>query len=81
MCGMSIAPYTFNGGLSMTRKDAKEQMDTEEKDPVERSGDTHSGTPNAVDPNQERSSEHQSGYGGKGGRPRTSSNERQKLDE
>ncbi len=80
MCGMSIAPYTFNGGLSMTRKDAKEQMDTEERDPVERSGDTHSGTPNAVDPNQERSTEHQSGYGGKGGKPRTSSDERQNLD-
>jgi hypothetical protein len=57
MCGMSIAPYTFNGGISMTRKDAKEQMDTGEKDPVERSSETHSGTPNAVDPNEERSKE------------------------
>jgi hypothetical protein len=55
-------------------------MDTEEKDPVERSGETHSGTPNAVDPNEERSNEHQSGYGGHHGRPRTSSDERQKLD-
>jgi len=64
----------------MTRKDAKEQMDTEEKDPVERSDETHSGTPNAVDPNQERSNEHQSGYGGHAGNPRTSSDERQNLD-
>jgi hypothetical protein len=80
MCGMSIAPYTLNGGLSMTRKGAKEQMDTEEKDPVERSSETHSGTPNAVDPNEERSNEHQSGYGGHHGGPRTSSDERQKLD-
>jgi len=80
MCGMSIAPYTFNGGISMTRKDAKEQMDTGEKDPVERSSETHSGTPNAVDPNEERSKEHQSGYGGHRGRPRTSSDERQNLD-
>lgn len=65
----------------MTRKDAKEQMDTQEKDPVDRSKKTHSGTPNAVDPNQERSTEHESGYGGDGGEPRTSSNERQNLDE
>jgi hypothetical protein len=64
----------------MTRKDAKEQMDTGEKDPVERSTETHSGTPNAVDPNEERSKEHESGYGGHRGRPRTSSDERQNLD-
>ena len=64
----------------MTRKDDKEQMDTEEKDPVERSKQTHSGTPNAVDPNQERSTEHRSGYGGDAGNPRTSSDERQNLD-
>ncbi|HEX6574291.1 MAG TPA: hypothetical protein VF042_04905 [Gemmatimonadaceae bacterium] len=65
----------------MASKDPKEQMDTQEKDPVERSTETHSGTPNAVDPNEKRSNEHQSGYGGHGGRPRTSSDERQKLDE
>ena len=64
----------------MTSRDSKEQMDTTEKDPVERSKETHSGTPNAVDPNEERSTEHKSGYGGDGGRPRTSSDERQRLD-
>jgi hypothetical protein len=64
----------------MKRKHDKEQMDTQENDPVERSDDTHSGTPNAVDPNQERSTEHKSGYGGHHGRPRTSSDERQNLD-
>jgi hypothetical protein len=61
----------------MASKDSKEHMDTTEKDPVERSAETHSGTPNAVDPNDARSTEHKSGYGGEGGRPRTSSDERQ----
>ena len=61
----------------MTRKGAKEHMDTEEKNPVERSKQTHSGTPNPVDPNKVRNDEHQSGYGGAGGEPRTSSNERE----
>jgi hypothetical protein len=56
-------------------------MDTHtEKDPAERSAETHSGTPNPVDPNDERSTEHKSGYGGEAGRPRTSSDERQRLD-
>lgn len=60
----------------MTRRDSKEQMDNKEKNPAQRSGETHSGTPNAVDPNEERSTEHKSGYGGEGGKPRTSSDER-----
>ena len=64
----------------MASKDSKEHMDTTEKGPAERSNETHSGTPNAVDPNEERSTEHKSGYGGEGGRPRTSSDERQRLD-
>lgn len=65
----------------MTRRNVKEQMDTEEKDPVERSTETHSGTPNATDPNEERDTEHESGYGGAGGSPRSSSDKRQNLDE
>jgi hypothetical protein len=65
----------------MTRKDAKEQMGSTEKDPVKRSNDTHSGTPNAVDPDEERSNEHESGYGGHHGGPRTSSDKRQNLKE
>lgn len=65
----------------MASNDRKEQMDTQEKDPVERSNDTHSGTPNPVDPNQERSNEHESGYGGRHGKPRTSSDERQRIRE
>jgi len=62
----------------MTRRDSKEHKNREETDPVERSDDTHSGTPNAVDPNKSRSGEHKSGYGGEGGEPRTSSDERQR---
>jgi hypothetical protein len=65
----------------MARRDPKEQMDKREKDPARRSGETHSGTPNAVDPNDERTTEHKGGYGGDGGQPRTSSDERQELDE
>jgi hypothetical protein len=64
----------------MAHGDTKEQMDNKETNPVKRSGETHSGTPNAVDPNQEKSGEHKSGYGGDGGKPRTSSNERQDAD-
>ena len=60
----------------MTHGDSKEQMDTKETDPRHRSKETHSGTPNAVDPNEERSTEHQSGYGGKAGEPKPSSDER-----
>ena len=64
----------------MAHRDSKEQMDNKEKDPVDRSGETHSGTPNAVDPNKKRSNEHKGGYGGEGGEPRTSSDERQGFD-
>lgn len=65
----------------MTHRDTKEQMDHKEKNPAQRAKETHSGTPNAVDPNEKRSTEHKGGYGGDGGKPRTSSDERQALDE
>ena len=65
----------------MASKESKEQMEHQEKDQVERSQETHSGTPNAVDPNERRSTEHKSGYGGDAGRPRTSSDERQTPQE
>ena len=60
----------------MTRRDSKEHMDSKETNPGKRSQETHSGTPNAVDPNKARDNEHQSGYGGEGGEPKTSSHER-----
>lgn len=65
----------------MAVRDSKEQMDNKEENPVQRSEETHSGTPNAVDPNKKRSSEHKGGYGGEGGEPRTSSDERQGFDQ
>lgn len=60
----------------MTRKDSKEHMD-KESGADKRSGETHSGTPNPHDPNKERSTEHKSGYGGEGGAPRTSADQRE----
>jgi hypothetical protein len=60
----------------MTHKDSKEHMDSESA-PEKRSGETHSGTPNADDPNKTRSTEHKSGYGGEGGEPRTSSDQKE----
>lgn len=64
----------------MKRKESKELMNSEDKDPAQRSAETHSGTPNATDPNGQRSTEHKSGYGGDRGEPRTSSDERQHPD-
>lgn len=52
-------------------------MDDKATSPVKHSGDTHSGTPNAVDPAKARDTEHESGYGGKGGDPKTSSDQKQ----
>ena len=61
----------------MKSSDIKEHMDSNEENPRRRAHETHSGTPNAVDPNKGRDNEHQSGYGGEGGDPKTSSDERQ----
>lgn len=63
----------------MHRKDSKEHMN-KDVTPAKRSGETHSGTPNPVDPNKVRSTEHKSGYGGEGGEPRTSSDKREKPE-
>jgi hypothetical protein len=60
----------------MTHRDSKEQMDSDSKTPAENADETRSGTPNPTDPNRMRSNEHKSGYGGDGGEPRTSSDER-----
>jgi hypothetical protein len=54
-------------------------MDNEQKKQSE-SSETRSGNPNIVDPNDERSAEHKSGYGGEGGKPRESSDKGQKDD-
>ncbi len=58
----------------MASSDSEEQMDKTGQDATKRSGETHSGTPNPVDPNKTRSTEHKSGYGGDGGEPRATPN-------
>lgn len=63
----------------MTLNESKEHMDNEQKKQPE-SSETRSGNPNIVDPNDERSTEHKSGYGGEGGEPRESSDKKQKDD-
>ena len=55
-------------------------MDKTDKDATKHSGETHSGSPNPVDPSRIRSTEHKSGYGGEGGEPRTSSDTEQGED-
>ncbi len=64
----------------MPARETKEQMNKDDGDPVKRASETHSGTPNAVDPTENRSTEHKSGYGGEGGEPRTSSEKRTPKD-
>lgn len=61
----------------MTSQDSKEQTNSDDKTPVENADEMRSGTPNATDPNKERAGEHKSGYGGEGGKPQTSSDQRQ----
>lgn len=61
----------------MTLEDSKEHNKKAGDEAIKRSGSTHSGTPNPGDPNDERSTEHKSGYGGEGGLPRKSSDESQ----
>ena len=63
----------------MTLNESKEHMDNEQKKQSE-SSETRSGNPNIVDPNEKRSTEHKSGYGGEGGEPRESSDKAQKDD-
>lgn len=64
----------------MARRDSKEQMDSDDDTPAGNAGETRSGTPNPTDPNKMHSNEHKSGYGGEGGEPRTSSDERQRNE-
>jgi hypothetical protein len=61
----------------MTERNLKEHTNTDDASPAENAGETRSGTPNPADPNRLRDREHKSGYGGEGGEPRTSSDQRQ----
>ena len=64
----------------MAVQDSKEQMDKGRDQAVDPEK-TNSGNPNVVDPTEKRSSEHKGGYGGEGGKPRTSSDSRQGFEE
>jgi hypothetical protein len=64
----------------MRGNDSKEQKDRDGADKTARSGKTNSGMPNPEDPTKSRSTEHKSGYGGEGGEPRTSSDQRKPSD-
>ena len=59
----------------MGTKDPREHSEKTGDEATGRSGNTHSGTPNPGNPVKERSTEHKSGYGGEGGKPRKSSDE------
>ena len=61
----------------MVSKDAREHSEKSQTDKTARSGETHSGTPNPGDPNDDHATEHKSGYGGDRGLPRKSSDESQ----
>lgn len=64
----------------MLRDADEEQMDKNTDDRTRKSGETNSGTPNPDDPIKTKSTEHKSGYGGEGGDPRTSSDERERKE-
>lgn len=57
----------------MAHKESKKHQSEHGDAATKRSGETHSGTLNPDDQNNNRSTEHKSGYGGEGGEPRTSS--------
>ncbi len=57
----------------MTDRTDKEQMDTGVGKRTKKSGEMNSGTPNPEGSTDDRSTEHKSGYGGDGGKPRKSS--------
>ena len=60
----------------MGLKDSREHNEKTD-DATKQSGSTHSGTPNPGNPNDDRATEHKSGYGGDRGLPRKSSDESQ----
>lgn len=60
----------------MTHRADKEQMDEDADDRTKESGEMNSGTPNPEGSAKEHATEHKSGYGGEGGKPRVSSDDR-----
>ena len=60
----------------MTHRADKEQMNKDADDKTKESGEMNSGTPNPEGTTKEHLTEHKSGYGGEGGKPRVSSDDR-----
>jgi len=61
----------------MTHRADKEQMDADTDDRTKESGEMNSGTPNPEGAAEKRTTDHKSGYGGEGGEPRVSSDDRE----
>ena len=62
----------------MSSKSEKKQADSETAPQVAEDQGIREGRPNPGNPAEQRNNEHKSGYGGEGGEPRTSSQEREK---
>ncbi len=62
----------------MSSKPEKKQADGDTAPEITDDQGIREGRPNPGNPAQQRDNEHKSGYGGEGGEPRTSSNEREK---
>ncbi len=65
----------------MSSKSEKKQADGDVAPEVTEDQGIREGRPNPGNPPQQRSKEHKSGYGGEGGNPRTSSQDREKTRE
>ena len=63
--------------MTDNHSDQRKNADSDKQPPA--ADDTRSGNPNIDDPNRHRSTEHKSGYGGEGGKPRQSSNSGKKA--
>lgn len=65
----------------MSSKSEKKQADGDVAPEVTEDQGIREGRPNPGNPAQQRNNEHKSGYGGDGGKPRTSSQDREKTRE
>ncbi len=61
----------------MTSDNESKQLNKDQRQEVDADQGQREGRPNPGDPSKQRSEEHQGSYGGKGGEPRTPSNERE----
>lgn len=62
----------------MSSKSEKKQADGDAAPEITEDQGMRDGRPNPGNPSEQRDSEHKSGYGGEGGEPRTSTQDREK---